>query len=221
VRRAAQAKLRKKLSIRSRPPDPSHPSRNNLKKWQKRVLLHEQRGLRLLFSLYGSSISELSSPFEKMRDLALAIARDKFPYFSAKKPKSSAWDSLMGARFLHDVQAEVLMGKTLRFALNEVGKRLPRGLGNRDSETLAWRHRELRRRFSKLVEITPDGSIQPLGEFEGRLWSSLLDEDPRLDRVRFVPDPDRPSAIQVINLPRPRRRSRRKESPERKNKPPG
>ncbi|HET9215356.1 MAG TPA: hypothetical protein VFR18_00155 [Terriglobia bacterium] len=183
--------------------------------------MHDERGLRLLFSLYGSSISELSTPFEQMRDLALAIARDNFPYFSAKKPKSSAWDSTMGARFLRDVQAEVSKGKALRLALNEIGRRLPRGLGNRDGETLLWRRRELRRRFSKLVEIMSDGSIQPLGEFEGRLWSSLLEDDPRLDRVRFVPDTDRPNAIQVINLPRARRRYRRSKSPERKNKPSG
>nr|AQQ74491.1 hypothetical protein [uncultured bacterium] len=195
-------KYEQKLLTRSRPGFPTQPTANNIQKWRQALALHEERGLRLLFNHYRSSISMLGSPVDQMRDLALALARDHVPFFSSKRPKSSKWNIHEHAKFLINVQSELKKQKDLAAALRYAGNRLPKHLRlTQTAESLKRRYYLAQKDLSGLVSVNLSGDIQPHGELQGRFFKSFLNDDYYdIGKVRFEPCPDDPDAEIVSGL---------------------
>jgi hypothetical protein len=178
---------------------PTQPSLNNIEKWHQSKAAHEEEGLDLLIDHY--SIPQAASPLEKMRALALELARDHVPFFSSKRPKTSKWNIHEHAKFLLNVQSELKKHKKLGAAVINAGRRLPLHLRIHDEKSLKKRYSLARNELSKLVSVNLEGALEPLGEFQGNLFKSFLQDDYYdLGAVRFDPCPDDPYAVIVSGL---------------------
>jgi hypothetical protein len=186
------------LSRPSMPQYPGWPNQLNHDRWCRETDRIQREGIKLLLEHYSVGVSALD---DRMRRLVLALARDHVPYFRTRATKSKKWDTYVMARLLRDVQVQIGKGLSLRAALSEVNKKLPKEFGHLSRQSLAKRYRTARAKFDGLVDARKNGALMPRGEAQGRIWNSFLKGATASDAtVQFGPSSHDPAAVEVSGL---------------------
>jgi len=164
--------------------------------------LREREGVRLLLEHYG--ISYLNSDRRMLVELVLALARHHVAFFRSKTSKPSTWNGFLYAQLLHGYQERLRAGCTREQARAATKRRLPGKLANASDKTLANRLATARRAFRSIVRTTPNGLLDPIGEYGARWWQFMLTgPNPQAgdENITFGPARHDQDSVLVSGLP--------------------